>query len=63
MCVDFSGSFYYFSILTICTLFGVVSLCDHGRRSRQLDQYGCQKVLSSRDQNGFKCEDNNNNMY
>ena len=41
VCVDFSGSFYFFLIFfTMCTLSGQLA-CDHGRRPRQLDQYGC----------------------
>ena len=40
VCVDVSGSFYFSFIFHNMHPFGWLA-CDHGRRSRQLDQYGC----------------------
>ena len=40
--LDLSGPFYFSLIFHNMYPFGVVRFaCDHGRRSRQLDQYGC----------------------
>ena len=36
----FFKKIFLVSMQRMCTLFGLLA-CDHGRRSRQLDQYGC----------------------
>ena len=36
----FSKKYFWFYMQRMCTLFGQLA-CDHGRYSRQLDQYGC----------------------
>ena len=48
---------FFFSFL--CTLLWVIA-CDHGNSFLYLEEYKKERIMD-RDQNGFQCEDNNDN--